>query len=237
MSFVQPQQNLAQASIARVNIARARPLPLPATRQLTLHRGDHLYRAGDPMEDIYLVTAGVLKCYRDTERGEEQVTGFYQAGDFCGFDNLASKVATSNAVALDTTNLEVLPMRDLNTVPVFSGNGFQQEMMHEMGRELQRLMNLLKLERCSAEQRVVSFLLQHSAYEKRRGCTESDFVLPMTRRDIAHYLNIACETLSRVLSRLQDEGMLEFCRNRIVLKDIPALQRRLESEGLNVGSD
>lgn len=219
MAFV-PQQH---------DIARARPLPMPATRQLTLHRGEHLYRAGDPVEDIFLVTSGLLKCYRNNEGGEEQVTGFCQAGDFCGFDNLASRKATSSAVALDTTNLDIYPMQDLGTMPAVS-NGFQQEMMNEMSRELQRLTHLLELERCSAEQRVVSFLLQHAAYEKRRGCVENDFILPMPRRDLARYLHLASETLSRVLSRLQDEGMLNYSRNRVVLNNIPALQLRLDSE-------
>lgn len=205
-------------------------MPVPATRQITLRRGDHLYRVGDPVEDIYLVTSGLLKCYRDNDGGEEQVTGFCQAGDFCGFDNLSNRIATSSVVALDTTHLDIFPMREIGSMPAVS-NGFHQQMMNEMSRELQRLTHLLELERCSAEQRVVSFLLQHAAYEKRRGCVENDFVLPMPRRDLARYLHLASETLSRVLSRLQDEGLLNYSRNRVVLNDIPALQLRLPSEG------
>lgn len=192
-----------------------------------LHKGEHLYRISDSVTSVYQVRAGVLKCYRLNEEGEEQVIGFHLAGDICGFDGLAGRMATCNVMALDSSSLDVFPLSQLldthaTTSRLYAG------MMQEMSRELQRLVHMLQLERCTAEQRVASFLLEHSRYERRRGCIGTDFLLPVPRRDLARYLHLATETLSRVFGRLHEAGLLDVNRNHIVLKDLVALQARAD---------
>lgn len=204
----------------------------PLLTRHCLHKGEHLHRVGDRLSALYRVRAGILKCYRVTEEGEELVLGFYMADDICGFDALAERCATSNVAALDSTNLEVLPIKVL-----FAADGnsdLQRQVMHDMSRELQRFSRMLQMERCSAEQRLASFLLEHSAYEQRRGCLANDFVLPMPRRDLARYLHLATETVSRVFSRLQRAGFLAIDRNHVVIDDFAGLGAAAES--LSYGS-
>lgn len=223
---------IAQPSHATANILEVLSSPghAPIRRPVTaaarvppfsvraLRKGEHLCRVGGRMNSLYRVRAGILKCYRVNEDGDEQVLGFHLADDICGFDGMGGQTASCNVVALDSTSLDVIPasiMIDDNTANI----ELRRSLLAAMSREIQRLVGMLQLERCTAEQRVAIFLLQHSAYERRRGCFPHDFVLPMSRRDLARYLHLATETVSRILSRLQATRVLRVERNHVVIID------------------
>lgn len=234
-------QQALNETIRRPFQARELHHPSPAQRASTgtfpralrkLRKGEHLCRAGDRMQHIYRVRAGILKSYRVGDEGEEHILGFHLAGNSFGFDSLDTGRATCGIMALDSTSVEVISLAVLNDDMSGSGalrDDLQGELLVAMSREVKRLARMLQMERCSAEQRVSGFLLEHAAYEHARGCCARDFVLPMSRRDIARHLHLATETLSRVFSRLQRLGLLTVERNHITLHDAQGLREVVDS--------
>ena len=189
-----------------------------------LHRGDYLFRAGDSMNGLYIIRSGIFKTYFVSEDGEEQILGFHLPGDIIGFDGIAGGEFASNAMALDTASVCRLPFE------TFNGTGpgtaqFQQALLKGMSREILRQENMLMLlGKKKADERLASFLYSHSVYQTRRGYSATVLTLAMTRTDIGKYLGLTVETISRVLSRLQVQGIIEVRANRIHILDLDALQ-------------
>lgn len=196
----------------------------------SLHKGEHFCRVGDRVSGINTVRAGILKCYRILDDGEEQVLGFYLTGDTFGFDAIATGLASCNIVALNSTSVLQTPLEALLEN---ADADLQRNLVDNMSREILRLSGMLRMERCSAEQRVAIFLLDQSEYEAGRGCSPEEFMLPMSRRDLARYLHLATETVSRAFSRLQSIGLLSVERSRIRLHDIDGL-RAFTSKDLDI---
>ena len=169
-----------------------------------LRHGAHVFNAGETFQAIYIVRLGAVKTYCLTEEGEEQVTGFFTVGDFFGFDGIHTQRHSNSAKALLRSHLCEIPFDALEKlctrIPHLQHLTFQlisrqilqeQKRMHLMGK-------------CSAEARV-AFLLLHYVQRDNPGPT-SETTLPMTRYDIANFLGLSVETVSRVLSRLQRPG-------------------------------
>ena len=187
-----------------------------------LHSGDCLYRMGDRPGGIYMVNAGAVKLYRTTECGDQQIIGFYTAGDFVGLDSLPDGVSRSEAVALDTTSVTFISHKSL-----VSGkrNLDPQDLLRLAGREISRENDhALMLSQRSAERRLAWFLLEYSDRLVRRNLAADEFSLPMTRTDIALYLGLALETVCRELARFEEQGLIEKNRRRIILKDMALLR-------------
>src|SRR5690606_10796506 len=142
----------------------------------SLHKGEHFCRIGDRITGIASVRAGILKCYRVLDDGEEQVLGFYLAGDSFGFDAIATGFASFNIVALNSTSIVQMPLENMLAT---QDSGTRRRLLDSMSREILRLSGMLRMERCSAEQRLAIFLLEQSEYEAGRGCRADDFMLPM----------------------------------------------------------
>ncbi|MDX1454381.1 MAG: fumarate/nitrate reduction transcriptional regulator Fnr [Gammaproteobacteria bacterium] len=185
-----------------------------------LHAGDHLYQKGDPFEALYAVRSGYLKSYTIDESGREQVLGFYLPGELLGLDAIYPEKHQCSAVALDTASVCQLPYEDLadlaGKVP-----GLQKQMFRLLSKDIHDSHSLAG--DFTAEERLAAFLLSLSARLKLRGYSATHFMLAMPRRDIANYLRLATETVSRVFKRFQQEGILEVDRRDIRLLDIERL--------------
>lgn len=178
-------------------------------RSRPLKRGEHLFRAADQFESVFAVRSGAVKTYSLSEEGEEQVTGFYLPGEILGMDGISTAHHMSSAKALETASVCEIPftrLEDLSSrIPALQHHFFQL-----MSREIQADHELhLLLSKKAAEDRVAALILSISTRHQRRGLSASRFRLPMSRYDIANYLGLAVETVSRIFTRFQHQGLIK----------------------------
>jgi CRP/FNR family transcriptional regulator len=169
----------------------------PGQHQL-LHRGDYLYRAGEPFQALYMIRSGVIKTYFISEDGEEQILGFHLPGEIIGFDGIAESEFPSNATALDTASVCRLSLDGLARHQQHP-NHLHDALLKGMSREILRHENMLMLlGKKKADERLASFLLNRSNYQSTHGYSATSFTLAMTRTDMGKYLGLTVETVSRV---------------------------------------
>jgi CRP/FNR family transcriptional regulator len=182
-----------------------------------LHADDHLYRVGDPFRAIYAVRAGYLKTYLVDDAGREQVLGFHLPGELVGLDAIYPERHQCNAVALDTASVCELPFHEVEalagTIPTLQHSLFRL-MSKELGDSHHFAGDL------SAEERLAAFLLSLANRLKARGYSETRLTLAMPRRDIANYLALATETVSRVFTRFEKDGLIHVDRREVTLLDL-----------------
>lgn len=201
----------------------------------SLARGEHLFSIGEPIKSLYAVRSGSVKVYVPTEGGEEQVHGFILPGELLGFDAIEFEHHTCAAVALETTSVCAIPYDRLEALcHVFAG---LDHAVHRLfGKEISNEYAMLQLlGKKSAEERLASFLLDLSMRFKQRGFSEREFNLSMSRHDIANYLGLAVETVSRSFARFHDEGILSVNRRNVQIHDMDRLRNLLG--GCPLGED
>ena len=189
-----------------------------------LHRGEPLFRAGEPLREIQMLRSGAVKTRVCSSSGQERVLGLHASGDMLGLDAVASGVHGCDAVALDTVSICGLPASRL-----YAGSSVaawaQGELLCRASVALaEQQRQVLLLGYASAEQRVAGFLLQRSRRQQRLGLSAREIHLPMSRADIASFLALAVETVSRVLTRLQEVGVIAVNRNEVRVLDHGRLQ-------------
>jgi CRP/FNR family transcriptional regulator len=176
---------------------------------------------------IYPIKTGFLKAYAVTERGDEQVMGFYMSGEIMGLDAVETQIHTCTATALEDSEVCIVPFchfENLCMKDQVLQRHFHRVMASEISNE-HRMMVLLGSR--NAEERVVSFLLNLSARLLARGYSSFDFNLRMSREEIGSYLGLKLETISRVLSHLHEQGAIDVDGRHLRILDLPALQRLL----------
>lgn len=186
-----------------------------------LHAGEHVFREGDPFEAIAAVRAGTVKTYVIDRDGHEQVLGFHLPGEVIGLNAIDGDRYPCNAVALDTV---MLCRFSFPRISVLAARlpGLQQHLFRLMSRDIGRA-SLLAGD-YSADQRMAAFLVELSRRLAARGFSPDRFQLTMARTDIANYLRLAPETVSRVLKRFQDDGLLQVDRRELELLDRKQLE-------------
>jgi CRP/FNR family transcriptional regulator, anaerobic regulatory protein len=208
-------QGLKQAEIEQLNtiVRRRRPVP----------RGESVFRVGDPSLSIYAVHSGCVKTCSSTSDGHEQILGFHLPGEFVGLDALESDSHRCAAVAMETVHVCELPLVQLEQM-CHRLPGLPHRILRLIGAEVAaKHALLLLLGKRSAEERLAAFLLNLSARFRQRGFSEQKFNLSMPRDDIANYLGLARETVSRLLTRFQLDGLLSVERRCIFIRDISRL--------------
>lgn len=186
-----------------------------------LHAGEHVFREGDPFEAIAAVRAGTVKTYVIDRDGHEQVLGFHLPGEVIGLNAIDGDRYPCNAVALDTVMLCRFSFPKISVLAARLP-GLQQHLFRLMSRDIGRA-SLLAGD-YSADQRMAAFLIGLSQRLAARGFSPDRFQLTMARTDIANYLRLAPETVSRVLKRFQDDGLLQVDRRELELLDRKQLE-------------
>ena len=178
------------------------------------HAGEHLFREGDPFEAIAAVRAGTVKTYVVDRDGREHVLGFHLPGEVIGLNAIDGEHYPCNAVALDTV---MLCRFSFPKMAVLAARlpGLQQQLFRLLSRDIGRA--ALLSGDWTADQRMAAFLVGLSRRLAARGFSPSRFQLTMARTDIANYLRLAPETVSRVLRRLQKDGVLHLERREVEL--------------------
>lgn len=186
--------------------------PLPA--------GEHLFRVDDPFTAIYAVRSGCIKSYTTDMQGHEHVRDFHLPGELLGFDAAYPERHHFNALILETAAVCIIPYRDVaelsRQVP-----GLQTWILVLMSRDFAR--QQVCADGSDATQQVAIFLFDLDS-RLGRGCySDYEFDLPMSHENIANYLRFSPETVSRVISKLQQAGIIHADRKHIRLLDIARL--------------
>lgn len=198
-------------------------------RRRAVARGERLYRPGAPLAAMYVASEGAFKTVSTSEDGEEQVIGFHLAGELIGLDALGSGAHRYEAVALTAANVCEVPFDQLASIAAQMPR-LHHQLLRIIGQGVERdQAHLGILFRRQASNRIALFL--HSLSERYRhlGQSSTQFKLPMSREDIARYLGLALETVSRGFTKLQDDGVIESVGRRIDIRDPAALGRLAHS--------
>jgi CRP/FNR family transcriptional regulator len=187
-----------------------------------IQKGEHICRTGDRFHSIAAVRSGCFKSYVIDHEGNEQVLGFHLPGEIIGMDAIHTSTHLSSVVALDTS---VVCGLGFNSVSELARRlpGLQTELFRVMSEQISELES--NAGDLSADQRIARFLLSVSRRFARRGYSDKEFNLAMSRKEIASYLRLATETVSRVLARFQEAESIAVKRKNVVIRDLQALEK------------
>lgn len=180
-------------------------------------KGEALFHAGDEFSTIYAVKIGTFKTRITNVEGTDQVTGFQMTGEILGLDGIGNNHHICDAVALEDSEVCCIPY---NRLDEFSQKfrSLQNHFHRVMGREIVKDQNvMLLLGSMRAEQRLAAFLSNLSERQKMRGFSPHQMVLRMTREEIGSYLGLKIETVSRTLSKMQNDGLLKITQRNLAL--------------------
>ncbi len=187
--------------------------------RLTYGRNAEIYGADEPAEFIYKVVAGSVRTYKLLDDGRRQIGAFHLPGDIFGLESSGSHRFSAEAVsetiviAIKRSTLASLAQTDA---------AIARELWQMTARELDHVHDqMVLLGRSSAMERVATFLLEMSSRSENR----HEFELPMSRQDIADYLGLTIETVSRTISAIERKALIELSGSRKVrLKNRAALR-------------
>jgi CRP/FNR family nitrogen fixation transcriptional regulator len=193
-----------------------------ALSEFKYHRGAEVFGAAEPAEYIYQVTDGAVRSYKLLSDGRRQIGAFHLIGDVFGLENNGVHRFTAEAI-VDTTIR--LAKRVSVAHVVESDATVARDLLNMIATNLKHAEDhMLLLGRKTSLERVAAFLLEMD----QRLTAAGVMALPMCRRDIADYLGLTLETVSRALSTLHDQGILGFLgqtQRQIVLLDRPRLAK------------
>ena len=189
-----------------------------------IKRGDYLYHYGAEFHALYVVRAGSFKTVLLTEDGREQVTGFHMAGEVLGLDGMGAETYAGDAIALEDGEVIEIPFADIDAL-LCRDPRLQRELFRMLSHEIQRERALmLLLGSMRAEERLAAFLLNLSQRLAARGYSATRFILRMTREEIGSLLGLKLETVSRILSRFQCEGLISVRNREIDIRCMASLR-------------
>ena len=183
--------------------------------------GDHLFREGDAFNAIAAVRAGVVKTVVVDNQGREQVLGFHLPGEVIGLNAIHANRYPCDAIALDTVMLCRFSFPQIATL-ASRLPGLQQHLFKLLSADIGKAAVLAG--DFSADERMAAFILFLSRRYAARGYSASRLHLPMARADIANYLGLAAETVSRVLRRFQQDGLIAVDRREMEILDAERLR-------------
>ncbi len=185
--------------------------------------GKRIYMVGQQFDTLFLVNSGFLKTVVIDECGNELVLGFPMKGDLLGTNAIHSKQHVTEVVALSDCDLILIPFK------TFFNLGrtyleFEHAMLEVMSRELVReQMTICMMSALGAEAKVARFLVSLGKRFSELGYSGKVYNLRMTRLEIANYLGLAIETVSRTLSAFHELGLIVVYQRQIRIVDAESL--------------
>jgi CRP/FNR family transcriptional regulator, nitrogen fixation regulation protein len=186
---------------------------------MSFARNAEIYGEGEAADYLYKVFSGTVRTYKVLADGRRQIGGFYLPGDIFGLETGDEHGFSAEAI----TDCKVLMIR---RSALFALAGKDHDVARQLwtltSNELRRVQDHILLLIKSAQERVAAFLLEMA----KRGCAGNAVELPMSRQDIADYLGLTIETVSRTFTHLENAAAIELpSSRRIVLRNRGALSR------------
>lgn len=216
---------------AGIGLSELKQLDDIVSRKRPVEAGERLFRQGDAMGAVYVARDGAFKTVVVTESGDEQVIGFHLPGELVGLDALGTGEHRCEAIALTRSNVCEVPFGELASV-ASRIPGLQRQLMRIIGQSVGRDQDHREiLVRRQASERIALFL--HGLSERLRtiGEPHERIRLPMSREDIARFLGLALETVSRGFTRLQEDGVISVYGRNVEILDMPELERLAHGDG------
>jgi len=184
------------------------------------NRGSEIFGEAEPAEYVYQVVEGAVRSYKLLSDGRRQINAFHLVGDIFGLENSGTHRFTAEAIVETTVRL----VKRVSLAHVAEQDvTVAHDLLNMTASNLRHAEDhMLLLGRKTSLERVAAFLLEMDSRLTAAGI----MALPMCRRDIADYLGLTLETVSRALSVLHDKGVLGFLgqtQRQIVLLDRPKL--------------
>ena len=175
---------------------------------------EHIFREGDAASHVYKVEVGHVCIYKMMSDGRRQVIDFAYAGDLIGLGAMGEHAA--NAQATIRTRVRCLSLASLHEV-VRNDARLGLKLYEALSRELLASRELLfAVSQKTATERMASFLVALSRRSERNDEDPLEFVLPMTRNDIADFLGLTIETVSRTFTKFRTEGLIDLTQSVLV---------------------
>lgn len=188
-------------------------------------RQDFLYKSGEPFRSLYEIRFGHFETRQHAGAGVMRITGFRMAGEMLGLDAISDGTHRTDAIALDDCEVFEILLEELENfnVPLPS---LLRRFHRLVSDEIARSQNMmLLLGRMRAEQRMAVFLIDLSVRYAARGYAGSHFQLRMPRKDIGNYLGLTIESVSRLLSCFQRQGLVKVDKREVTLIDRVGLNK------------
>ena len=189
--------------------------------------GTVIYHTGSHFHSLYAVKSGFIKTETSHEDGRMQITGFYMSGEILGFDGIAIDHHICTSIALEDSEICIIP---LNWIERFNNGSdeIQHHLYKLMSREIVRDHTImLLLGSMQTEERVAAFLLNLSQRFQARGLSPCALTLRMKREEIGSFLGMKIETVSRILTKFQEQGLLEVQQKNILILDMNGLKKAI----------
>lgn len=180
-----------------------------------------LFRLGQTLSHIYAVRSGTFKTRTFDDHGREHILGFHLPGELMGLDGIYPGQHQCEAVSLETTTVCRFEYQHLEALTA-QLPALQRQMFRLMSKDLQGHPG--QESTMGSDERVSAFLLDWSARQKKLGHSPTHFVLSMSRRDLANYLGLAPETVSRTIRKFMDSGLIALNGHEIEILDVEGLK-------------
>jgi len=183
--------------------------------------GETVFRQGDSFDAVFAVRSGLVKTRQLDSQGREHVLGFFLPGEVIGLDAIYPNRFPCDAVALDDSQFCRFPFPAMSALATHQP-AVQRHLFRLISRQLG--MAWVMVGDHSADERLAAFLVNLGERYAARGFPETHFRLCMSRSDIANYLSLAAETVSRTLTRFRAQSLIEIRGHVLHLCDTPRLR-------------
>ncbi len=201
------------------------------SRKKPLRKSEYLYRAGEEMTSLFTVKTGAFKANIDSADGQENIVGFFLPGELMGIDGIATGEYQCDMIALGDAHVCQLSypefQRISNQFPVL-----REEILSVSSNNMTMAQKMLfYIGKRPVEERLSMFLIGLSQRYGARGLSDLRFQLSMSRHDIANYLGMAPETISRQFKKMQDQGLILIDNRDITINSLTDLRATIASPG------
>lgn len=193
-------------------------------------KGEMLIMEGESLENLVIINQGQVKAFRDTHDGKEQILYIFAEGDFFGEKNLLrDQMSAYHVEALEKTKVCLINKKDFQTL-LREYPEIGLKIIDELSVRLEKLENTIQsMGTKNVESRVNTVLLEFAKKYGKANEKGIEIDLPLSREGIANYIGLTRETVSRKMSLLQEEGIIEMIGNKkVLLIDIKSLETSIE---------
>ncbi len=189
-------------------------------------KGEVIFLQGSLLDGLYIINKGKIKIYRYTKEGKEQILYILSDSDFFGeLSLLRAEEVSFNAEAIDDVNICMIQKKDFDKILALNPE-ISVKILDVIGGRLSKLETLVQsLGTKDIEARIAQMLLELAEEFGVQKKNSIEMEIPLTREDMANFIGVTRETISRKLSLLHDEGVIDLIGNKkIVILDIEALK-------------
>lgn len=196
----------------------------PVFSHRRIKAGQHLVRAGQAFNELYVVNGGFLKSVLTDDCGNEQVISFPMKGDLIGTDGIGDQVHVNDVIALSDADVVIVPFKRLDLLSKLHP-GLDASLFRIISQQLiEEQFALIAIGALCVESRLARFLLKYGKRMAGQGYSGRQFNLRMSRQDMGNYLGMKIETVSRTLTAMAGKGLIRVKQREITIVNADKLE-------------